>query len=111
MAVGDLPMKEHWRRYRERAWITPEVGQITALDMDPAPPVLPGTVRATFGPVPAGWLVCNGAVVSRTAYAELFAIIGTGFGAGDGSTTFKLPTITQKLTSGQNPDVSWIIAT
>ncbi len=40
---------------------------------------------------PAGWLKCNGAAVSRTTYAKLFARIGTAFGAGDGSTTFNLP--------------------
>lgn len=40
---------------------------------------------------PVGWLKENGAAVSRTTYAELFAIIGTAFGAGDGSTTFNLP--------------------
>jgi phage-related tail fiber protein len=40
---------------------------------------------------PAGWLKANGAVVSRTTYANLFAAIGTTFGAGDGSTTFNLP--------------------
>lgn len=40
---------------------------------------------------PAGWLKANGALVSRTAYADLFSAIGTRFGAGDGSTTFKLP--------------------
>lgn len=40
---------------------------------------------------PAGWLKANGAAVSRTAYAALFAIIGTTYGAGDGSTTFNLP--------------------
>lgn len=40
---------------------------------------------------PAGWLKANGAAVSRTAYAALFARIGTTFGAGDGSTTFNLP--------------------
>jgi microcystin-dependent protein len=40
---------------------------------------------------PAGWLVRNGAAVSRTTYADLFAAIGTTFGAGDGSTTFNLP--------------------
>ena len=38
-----------------------------------------------------GWLKCEGAVISRTTYADLFAIIGTTFGAGDGSTTFRLP--------------------
>lgn len=40
---------------------------------------------------PAGWLKANGAVVSRTAYAALFAAIGTTYGAGDGATTFALP--------------------
>jgi microcystin-dependent protein len=40
---------------------------------------------------PAGWLKCNGATISRTTYAELFGAIGTTFGAGNGSTTFKLP--------------------
>ena len=40
---------------------------------------------------PTGWLKCNGAAVSRTTYANLFAIIGTTYGAGDGSTTFNLP--------------------
>ena len=41
--------------------------------------------------VPSGWLECNGAAVSRTAYATLFSIIGTTFGNGDGTTTFNLP--------------------
>lgn len=40
---------------------------------------------------PDGWLVCNGATISRTTYANLFAAIGTTYGSGNGSTTFKLP--------------------
>ena len=40
---------------------------------------------------PTDYLLCNGAAVSRTTYAELFAVIGTTFGAGDGSTTFNVP--------------------
>ena len=40
---------------------------------------------------PTGYLECNGAAVSRTTYATLFAVIGTTYGAGDGSTTFNLP--------------------
>lgn len=40
---------------------------------------------------PVGWLKENGAAVSRTTYADLFAVIGTRFGAGNGSTTFNLP--------------------
>jgi microcystin-dependent protein len=40
---------------------------------------------------PVGWLKCNGAAVSRTTYAALYAAIGTTYGTGDGSTTFNLP--------------------
>ncbi len=41
--------------------------------------------------VPSGWLECDGSAVSRTTYASLFAVIGTSYGTGDGSTTFNLP--------------------
>lgn len=40
---------------------------------------------------PTGWLKANGAQISRTAYSTLFNIIGTSYGAGNGSTTFNLP--------------------
>lgn len=40
---------------------------------------------------PAGYAHCGGGLISRTTYADLFAVIGTTWGAGDGSTTFKLP--------------------
>lgn len=40
---------------------------------------------------PTGWLACNGAAISRTVFAGLFARIATLYGAGDGSTTFNLP--------------------
>ena len=40
---------------------------------------------------PSGWLLCNGSAVSRLTYSALFAIIGTTYGTGDGSTTFHLP--------------------
>lgn len=40
---------------------------------------------------PAGWLACTGAAVSRDDYARLFAVIGTTYGEGDGSTTFNVP--------------------
>ena len=40
---------------------------------------------------PAGYLDCNGAAINRRAYKELFSIIGTDFGVGDGSTTFNIP--------------------
>ena len=41
--------------------------------------------------VPSGWLLCDGSAVSRSTYAALFALIGTSYGVGNGSTTFNLP--------------------
>lgn len=49
---------------------------------------------------PTGWLVCNGQAVSRTQYDKLFEVIGTKFGAGDGSTTFNLPNLIDKFIQG-----------
>lgn len=49
---------------------------------------------------PAGWLKANGASVSRVAYAELFAAIGTTYGAGDGFTTFNLPDLRGEFIRG-----------
>lgn len=51
--------------------------------------------------IPDNWLLCNGQAVSRTDYAELFAAIGTTWGAGDGSTTFNLPTKEGLVTVGK----------
>lgn len=41
--------------------------------------------------VPSGFLDCDGSAVSRTTYADLFGVVGTTYGSGDGSTTFNLP--------------------
>lgn len=40
---------------------------------------------------PTGWLLCDGAAVSRTTYADLFTALGTTFGSGNGTSTFNLP--------------------
>jgi microcystin-dependent protein len=50
-----------------------------------------GSVVMHAGALPSGWLECDAAAVSRTTYAKLFAVTGTTFGVGDGSTTFNLP--------------------
>lgn len=60
-----------------------------------------GAIMA-FHDVPAGWLQCNGAAVSRTTYAALFAKIGTKYGSGNGSTTFNLPNLHHKFIEGTN---------
>lgn len=60
-----------------------------------------GSVAAFATSVPpAGWLRCNGAALSRTVYAHLYARIGTTFGAGDGSTTFNVPDLRGQFVRG-----------
>lgn len=49
---------------------------------------------------PTGYLLCNGAAVSRATYADLFAAIGTTYGAGDGSTTFNVPDFVGRVPVG-----------
>ncbi len=58
------------------------------------------------GTVPPHFLECNGAEVSRTQYAALFAKIGTTFGAGDGATTFNLPDLREKVIKGWDQGVA-----
>lgn len=62
----------------------------------------PGDLKATAKLAPdTGWLICDGSLISRTAYATLFAAIGTTWGAGDGSTTFKLPDLSGRVPVGR----------
>ena len=49
---------------------------------------------------PVGYLLCNGAAVSRTTYAELFVVIASVYGGGDGSTTFNVPQLQGKTPQG-----------
>ena len=51
---------------------------------------------------PAGWLLCYGQAVSRTTYAALFSLMGTIYGAGDGSTTFNLPDLRGRVVAGKD---------
>lgn len=55
--------------------------------------VAPTGIIVGFGgaAAPSTWLLCDGSAVSRSTYAALFAVIGTAFGSGDGSTTFNVP--------------------
>lgn len=65
--------------------VSPMAGMVAAFARDTAP---------------AGWLKANGAAVSRTTYAQLFAAIGTTFGAGNDSTTFNLPDMRGEFSRG-----------
>lgn len=66
--------------------------------MEPAGIVMPfaGSVA------PQGYLLCDGSAVDRTTYATLFAVIGTTFGIGDGSTTFNLPDMSGRVALGES---------
>ena len=81
---------------------SPIQAQLDALDTlitDQGVPA--GAVQAfARNTAPTSWLKADGAAVSRTTYATLFAAIGTTFGAGDGSTTFNLPDLRGEFLRG-----------
>lgn len=60
-----------------------------------------GSVQMYAGSsAPSGWLLCDGASISRTTYASLFAVTNTTYGSGDGSTTFNLPNLRLRVVVG-----------
>lgn len=75
---------------------TANAASAAALAAAPSGTMAPWTTASA----PAGWLLCNGAAVSRTTYAALFAIISTTYGAGDASTTFNVPDMRGKFPLG-----------
>lgn len=79
------------RRARRRALAAGEVAGL-----------VPTGVMMPFAAVtpPTGYLLCDGNAVSRTAYATLFALIGTTYGVGNGSTTFNVPNLKGRVVVG-----------
>jgi microcystin-dependent protein len=61
-----------------------------------------GTITA-FGAAtaPTGWVLCDGSAISRSTNAALFALIGTTYGVGNGSTTFNVPDLRQRFPMGK----------
>ena len=71
-----------------------------------------GSIQAYGGATaPWGWLLCQGQAVSRATYAELFGVIGTSFGSGDGSTTFDIPDMREVVPVGAGTSTRSGIAT
>lgn len=70
--------------------------------------VLPSGLILPFGgaAAPSGWLLCDGGAISRATYATLFAVIGTSFGVGDGSTTFNVPDLRGRTPVGKGSHTS-----
>ena len=96
---------EVWRRGKRNGGNWTEWSKLTVSPADLSAAIessVPsGTVFHFAGQTaPAGWLKANGAAVSRTAYAALFAAIGTTYGAGDGRSTFNLPDLRGEFIRG-----------
>ena len=73
----------------------------------PVPIVPAGSIIAWSGSsAPTGYLLCDGTAVSRTTYAALFAIAGTGYGVGNGSSTFNLPDLRDRIPLGKGTNNS-----
>ena len=70
--------------------------------------IIPSGAILPFGgsSIPGNYLLCDGSNVSRTTYARLFAVIGTAYGAGDGSTTFGLPDLQDRVPLGKGTNNS-----
>jgi microcystin-dependent protein len=80
--------------------------RVNALDRKESPPAAPGMPTGVISEfagasAPAGYLLCDGAAVSRATYSDLFATIGTTFGAGNGSSTFSLPNHGGRVAAGK----------
>lgn len=92
--AGEVPTTAKWNKlwdndadFDSRISMSAPVGEVTAFAGSSAP---------------TGWLLCDGSAVSRTTYAALFAIIGTTYGAGNGSTTFNLPNLKGRVIVGKD---------
>lgn len=70
-----------------------------------------GLIQYAGTTAPSGWLLCDGSAISRTTYASLFAVIGTAYGTGDGSTTFNLPDLRGRVPVGYSSGGKTEVAT
>jgi microcystin-dependent protein len=81
--------------------------QINTLTTNLASAVPSGVISAYGGSsAPTGYLLCDGTAVSRTTYSALYAIVGTTYGSGDGSTTFNVPNLKGSVAVGRDSSQS-----
>lgn len=72
-----------------------------ASSSDPSTMGITGEIKMwSVATAPSGWLICDGSAVSRTTYSALFALIGTTYGVGDGTTTFNVPNMKGRVPVG-----------
>jgi microcystin-dependent protein len=88
--------------YMKTKGVTFSTGWLDLATASGATAVLPPGAITAFGggAAPDGWLLCDGAAVSRTVYSLLFTAIGTTYGAGDGTSTFNVPNLKGKVMAG-----------
>jgi microcystin-dependent protein len=60
-----------------------------------------GAIMWLANAAPTGWILLDGSAISRTTFSELFALWGTFYGIGDGSTTFNIPDLRQRIPIGK----------
>lgn len=80
---------------------------LTLLGVGPRPEaaeeedVIVGEIRIwSTGTAPSGWQLCDGTALSRSTYSDLFGVVGTTYGVGDGSTTFNVPDLRGRVPGG-----------
>lgn len=111
LGAGNVPVSAAVKGYTEllrsssgvawRVWGSDtSVALVTAGDGLPVGSLIEGF----WTTAPAGYLLADGSAVSRSTYANLFSVIGTTYGAGDGSTTFNLPDTRGRVTVDQSSD-------
>ena len=83
------------------AWISIGYLDQSAQRFEPENAVPTGAVNTfAMNLAPTGWLSCDGSLISRTTYSDLFSVVGTLYGVGDGSTTFNLPDLRGEFIRG-----------
>lgn len=99
-------------RVGDRVWLVQQGplfivgGRLSGTDaFTPIGAMMPFAGSVSTAP-PTGWLTCDGAAVSRTTYAALFAVIGTTYGVGNGTTTFNLPNLLNRVPVGSGSSYS-----
>ena len=92
--------------YNKTVWVNDSTPAINATNLNNiengiATANITGSITMYAGATaPDGWLICDGSAVSRTTYADLFSVIGTTYGSGDGSTTFNIPNLKGRVPVG-----------
>lgn len=98
---GGMYLKNYWgSNDNSSGWLTMLTDQ--NYSQFALPKVVGAVVAFAGSTTPQGWLLCDGSAVSRKDYAALYAVIGTTYGAGDSSTTFNLPNLTDKFIQGSD---------